>query len=105
MRLNEAGASGSKLRPAIVLAVLPGEFQTLLLCGVSTLDRGAIDAWDEPLLPGSEDFIAAGLHRASYVRLSFLNAITEGEVIGRIGSVSEDFTRQLRNRLADRLRT
>ncbi|MCI0378033.1 MAG: hypothetical protein L0215_10525 [Gemmataceae bacterium] len=38
---------GSKLRPALVLAALPGPYQNVLLCGVSTQLHLIVPNWDE----------------------------------------------------------
>ena len=103
VRLNETRTGAPKLRPAIVLAVLPGEFQTLLMYGLSSQDRSVVDGWDEPLIPGTDEFRSAGLHRQSYARLSFLHALPEHEIVGRVGAVPEHFIRQLRRRLAEHL--
>ena len=72
--LPELGGGTSKLRPALVLAQLPGPYQTLLLCGISTQLQFVQTNWDELVQPGDADFGTSGLHKASAIRLSYLYA-------------------------------
>ncbi len=71
-----------KLRPALVLALLPGPYQDILLCGVSTQLHLVQSNWDELMQPADADFVGAGLHQASAIRLSYLYAT---EAIGIVG--------------------
>jgi len=90
----------TKLRPALACALLPGPYQTILVCGISTSGRPVSLDWDEVIADGDDDFGQAGLHRASVVRLSYLQAVAEASVAGRIGSVSDARLRKIRTRLA-----
>ena len=45
----------AKLRPAVVLAVLPGLYQSLLICGISTQMHALEPNWDELLLAGIDN--------------------------------------------------
>ncbi len=47
IRLPQAAGGPPKLRPALVLALLPGPFQSLLICGISTRLRDLEPDWDE----------------------------------------------------------
>lgn len=101
IRLPPAGGGAPKLRPALVLAALPGPYQNLLLCGISTQLHQLQDDWDELVEPGNTDFEQSGLHRASAVRLSFLHAVGPRQVIGVIGRIAPDRLDRLRTRLID----
>jgi mRNA interferase MazF len=95
---------GLKLRPALLLADLPGPYQNLLLCGVSTQLQQLQANWDELMQVGDADFSSNGLHRASAIRLSYLYAADPGEIAGVIGSIDYARLQRLRQRLADHLK-
>jgi mRNA interferase MazF len=73
-----------KLRPALVLALLPGPFQSVLICGISTRLRELQADWDEPIGPDDGDYSSSGLHQRSAIRLSYLYAADGREFSGPI---------------------
>ena len=93
-----------KLRPALFLAPLPGPYQTILLCGITTQLTPLAANWDEEMNPKDADFPATGLHRHSVIRLSYLYAAEPGEIVGRIGSIDSTRRDRLRKTLSDHLR-
>lgn len=95
---------GAKLRPAVILALLPGAYQSLLLCGISTQTQAVQPDWDEPIGPGDPDFKASGLHQASIIRLSFVRAAGTAEVARQIGRIDDARLGRLRQRFSDHLR-
>jgi mRNA interferase MazF len=97
------GAGPAKLRPALLLAQMPGPYQNLLVCGVSTQMKHLEPNWDEVIDVKDSDFGSSGLHQASAIRLSYLYAAERREVLGRIGSISEARLERLRTRLADHI--
>ncbi len=102
--LLQAGGAASKLRPALLLAELPGPYQNLLICGISTQLKQLHANRDELIQPGDFDFVASGLHRASIIRLSYLYAAERAEIAGRIGNLEPARFQRLRQRLWDHLR-
>src|SRR5262249_18463526 len=103
-RLSEVGGGPTKLRPALLLAALPGPYQTALLCGISTQQRQILTGWDEFIQPTDSDFVASGLQKASVIRLSYLRAVTPTEIVGYIGTINPNRFARLRQRLSDHLR-
>jgi mRNA interferase MazF len=102
--LPQIGGTATKLRPALVLAALPGPYQNLLLCGISTQLHQLQANWDELIQPGDADFAASGLHRASIIRLSYLYAADPVEIAGVIRQIESARLQRLRQRLSDHLR-
>ncbi len=102
--LPEFGSGTPKLRPALLLADLPGPYQNLLLCGISTQLQHLLANWDELVQPGDTDFPVSGLRRASVIRLSYLYAADLGEIAGVIGRIDHSRFQRLRQRLADHVR-
>ncbi len=103
--LPQIGGIASKLRPALLLATLPGPYQNLLLCGISTQLHQLEPNWDELIQPGDADYPASGLHRASIIRLSYLYAADPTEVSGVIGQIDPARFQRLRLRLSGHLRS
>ncbi len=97
-----AGAS-PKLRPALLLAYLPGPYQNLLICGISTQLQQLQPNWDEFIQTSDADFHSSGLHQETAIRLSYLYASDTSEVAGVIGSIDPSRLELLQQRLSDHL--
>lgn len=102
--LPQLGGGAPKLRPALLLAALPGPYQNLLLGGISTQLQHLQTNWDELVQPDDSDFASSGLHRASAIRLSYLYAADPSEITGTIGSIAPGRLQSLRQRISDHLR-
>jgi hypothetical protein len=102
--LPEAVSGKAKLRPAVLLTTLPGPYQTLLLCGISTQLQNILPNWDEPIRPGDADFAGSGLRQTSVIRLSYLRSATPLEVHAVIGAIDPIRLDRLRIHLADQVR-
>jgi len=91
----------AKLRPALVLCVLP-RFGDLLLCGLSTQLHQAIVGVDVLLEEGSPGFGPTGLLRTSLVRLTMLARIgsEDPRIAGTLGRVDQAALQLMRQRLA-----
>jgi mRNA-degrading endonuclease toxin of MazEF toxin-antitoxin module len=103
IRLPATGSGAPELRPALVLARLPGPYQNVLLSGISTQVQFLVPDWDELVQSADSDFAHSGLHRPSAVRLSYLYAADPSELAGTIGSVAAARLARLRGRLASHL--
>jgi mRNA interferase MazF len=102
--LAQFAGAAPKLRPALLLACLPGAYQNLLLCGISTQLQQLQPDWDELIQTGDADFVSSGLHQPSAIRLSYLYAADRSEVAGVIGSIDPSRLERLQERLSDHLR-
>lgn len=100
IRLPQLAGGPSKLRPALVLALLPGAYQNVLICGISTQLEELQADWDEFIGPEDADFGDSGLHRASAIRLSYLSAAHTKELVGVIGRIAPERLRRVLTRLA-----
>src|ERR1700677_3820559 len=94
--LPELGGATLKLRPALLLANLPGPYQNLLLCGISSQLHQIQANWDEVVELNDSDFAQSGLHCPSDVRLSYLYAADPAEITGVIGSIDPARLQRLR---------
>lgn len=102
--LPRFGGGPPKLRPALLLAALPGPFQNLLLCGISTQLANLQTTWDELMQPSDPDFASSRLRHISAIRLSYLYAADPSEIAGVIGTVDPTRLQRLLQRLSDHLK-
>lgn len=58
-----------KLRPALLLSKLPGEYDDWLICMISSQTHQYISGFDEIIEEGSEDFRESGLKVTSVIRV------------------------------------
>lgn len=103
IRMPQVAGGPPKLRPALLLSTLPGPYQNLLICGISTQLQQLVPNWDEQIGPADPDYAGSSLRQASVIRLSYLYAADAGEVVGTIGSVGAARLNRLVERLAQHL--
>jgi mRNA interferase MazF len=53
--LPQTAGGPPKLRPALVLSLLPGPYQNTLLCGISTQVHALVPDWDELIRQADKD--------------------------------------------------
>jgi len=105
LRFPYADARGGKLRPALVLARLPGPYDDWLVSMISSRLHQAIRAIDEIVLQGDADFAATGLKTASVVRVTRLAVVASDRMEGALGRLSTARMTGICKRLADWLAT
>jgi mRNA interferase MazF len=94
---------GTKLRPALLLSLLPGPYQNLLVCGISSQLDQAQAGWDEVVSSSDPDFPTSRLRTPSIIRLSYLHAAESSEIAGAIGEIASERLHRLLSRLAKHL--
>jgi len=89
-----------KLRPALLLGRLPGEYDDWLICMISSQRHHYTAGFDEIVQKRDDDFAASGLKVASVIRAGRL-AVVSGEILlGAIGTISDERLRRIKERLA-----
>jgi mRNA interferase MazF len=104
IRFPQTNLTPGNLRPALVLAVTPGDQADLLLAMITSRVYQAVPALDEIIAPSDADYPISGLKARSVVRLTRLATITPAVINARLGQISPSRLRQMRNRLSDWLR-
>jgi mRNA interferase MazF len=100
-RFPQADLEEGKLRPALLLGKLPGEYDDWLICMISSQTRQYIAGFDEIIQEDDTDFGESGLKVTSVIRVGRL-AVVSGEIlIGAIGQVSSERLNRAKKRLSD----
>lgn len=79
-----------KLRPALLIGKLPGNYDDWLICMISSQVYHYIPDFDEIIQEKDIDFVESGLKTVSVIRVGRL-AVVEGiMLLGAIGEISLD---------------
>ena len=92
----------TKNRPAIILREMP-PFQDMLVCGVSSQLHQEVKNFDEIISTNDPDFVGSSLIGESLIRLGFLSAIPQSQIVGAIGSISTERHKRLLENLIKHL--
>jgi mRNA interferase MazF len=76
-----------KLRPALIIRKLPGQYNDWLICMVSSQLDQEITGFDEVMTPKDSDFRDSGLKQPSLIRICRLAVVSGQILIGKIGRV------------------
>jgi mRNA interferase MazF len=93
-----------KLRPALILAKLPGPHDDWLTCMISSQVKQFIPELDELITPQESDFTRSGLSTLSVIRASRLAVVATDIFVGRLGEIAPERHRRICDRLSDWLR-
>ena len=100
-RFPQTDLEEGKLRPALLLGKLPGEYDDWLICMISSQIHQYIAGFDEIVKDSDEDFEQSGLKVASVIRVGRL-AVVSGEVLlGAIGEISSKRLNRVKKHLSD----
>lgn len=99
IRFPQADLIEGKLRPALVLAVAPGNHPDLLLSLITSRDYQAVPQFDEIIDPADDDFKASGLKSRSIVRLARLTSVESAIISARLGNISRERLLVIKSRL------
>ena len=99
-RFPQTDLAKGKLRPALLLGKLPGEYDDWLTCMISSQTRHYLPNFDEIIQEGDSDFAQSGLKLESVIRVGRL-AVIEGEsLLGEIGRISGERFKRIKSQLA-----
>ena len=91
----------AKLRPALVLRRLPGQYDDWLVCMISTQLYQEIPEVDEIVNQSDQDFPETGLKESSVIRVTRLAVVAAGILHGSIGHLDEKRFSGIRTRLSN----
>jgi mRNA interferase MazF len=100
-RFPQTDLEAGKLRPALLLGKLPGDYDDWLICMISSQKRHYIPQFDELIQEHDSDFAQSGLKVASVIRVGRL-AVVEGRVLfGATGQISPERLQRMKNHLVE----
>lgn len=100
-RFPQTDLEEGKLRPALLLGKLPGEYDDCLICMISSQTHQYIAGFDEIVQEHDDDFRKSGLKTASVIRVGCL-AVVSGEILlGAIGEISSERLNRIKQHLSD----
>ena len=100
-RFPQTDLEEGKLRPALLLGKLPGNYDDWLICMVSSQTRQYIDGFDEIVRENDNDFGESGLKVTSVIRVGRLAVVSGDILIGAIGQVSNERLSKVKRHLSD----
>ena len=90
-----------KLRPALVIAKLLGDFDDWLICMISTKKYQFQSKYDEIVPKDSEEFKLSGLKSESIIRSTRLAVVHQDILVGSIGNISDKLLNKIRLNLSN----
>ncbi|MGA2402380.1 MAG: type II toxin-antitoxin system PemK/MazF family toxin [Syntrophobacteraceae bacterium] len=89
-----------KLRPALIVGKLPGDFDDWLICMISSQLKHYVEGFDEIISEEAVDFSSSGLKTASIIRVGRLAVVDENILIGAIGEIEHERMKRIKASLA-----
>ena len=100
-RFPQTDLEEGKLRPALLLGKLPGEYDDWLICMISSQTRHYVAEFDEIVKEPDNDFETSGIKVASVIRVGRL-AVVSGEILlGAIGQISSERLERIKKHLSE----
>jgi len=100
IRFPHADLGAGKLRPALVVATVPGRHMDLLLALITSRLYQAVPDFDEIIAEDEADFRSSGLKTRSVIRLTRLATVDSAIINARLGKISSERLDKIRARLA-----
>ncbi len=89
------------LRPSLLVAPIPSSYDDWLVCMISSQMHQAIPNFDEIILKTDADFAQTRLKSESVLRLSRLAVVSETIFVGKLGEISQNRLKKVKENLAD----
>lgn len=89
-----------KLRPALIIKMLPGQHDDWLICMISSQLHHEIKGVDNIMQTADADFVQSGLKAASLIRTSRLAVINATLLAGAIGEIDNNRLEKIKANLA-----
>jgi mRNA interferase MazF len=90
-----------KLRPALLLGKLPGDYDDWLICMISSQTHQYVAGFDEIVKDSDEDFEQSGLKVSSVIRVGRLAVVSGDILLGAIGEISQERLSRVRRNLSN----
>ncbi len=99
-RFPQTDLEDGKLRPALLLGKLPGEYDDWLICMISSQTRQYITDFDEIVQNNDADFTQSGLKVPSVIRIGRLAVVSGDVLLGAIGEILPERLVRIKQKLS-----
>lgn len=96
----QTNQSPGKLRPALIISKIPGNYNDWLICMISSQLHQAIQNYDEAISLNDPDFKLSGLKSESLIRIFRLAVVDENILLGSIGEISQNRLLKIKSKLS-----
>ena len=100
-KFPQADLELGKLRPALLISKLPGDYDDWLICMISSQIYHYIPDFDEIIQEKDPDFVESGLKTVSVIRIGRLAVIDGSILLGAVGRISPDRLQRIKIHLAN----
>jgi len=100
-RFPQTDLERGKLRPALLLAKLPNEYDDWLTCMISSQTRHYVVGFDEIVQESDDDYEQSGLKVTSIIRVGRLAVISGESLLGAMGQISDERLERVKKHLSD----
>lgn len=90
-----------KPRPVLLLARVPGPYDDWLVCMFSTRLHHEVQGFDEIIDVDASDFEQSGLKTPSVIRVARLAVVSDGMLLGCIGTIGEERLSRIQDKLVN----
>ncbi len=101
IRFPQADLQTGKLRPALVVAIAPNQFQEVLLAYITSRTYQAISGFDDVISLSDIDYPHSGLKVSSLIRPGRLATVEASLINARLGRIGADRLQRIRMRISD----
>ena len=96
-----ADRAEAKLRPALLISRVPGNYADWLICMITLRTYRQMAGFDELIGMDDPDFTASGLKASSVIRIARLVTVEERLLLARLGSIGPERLQRVRKRLGE----
>ena len=100
-RFPQTDQTEGKLRPALVLRQLPGQYNDWLICMISSQIDQKIIEFDEIISPNDTDFNQSGLKFSSVIRISRIAVVSRDILLGKLGQIDSQRLFRIKQKLSN----
>ena len=104
-RFPQSDLGTGKLRPALLIKKVQGDFDDWLVCMISTQTRHQVPELEVVLPVTMHDFDKTGLKKESLIRTSRLAVVQSSVFTGKLGTLPTEAFNDIRIRLANWIRS
>ncbi|MGA1795067.1 MAG: type II toxin-antitoxin system PemK/MazF family toxin [bacterium] len=100
-RFPQTDQAEGKLRPALILRQLPGQYNDWLICMISSQIDQRITDFDEIISSNDPDFKQSGLKLLSVIRISRIAVVNSDILLGKLGQIGSQRLFRIKQKLSN----